>query len=925
MDIERIKDANPIEEVMAETHPLKGGKARYLRSQEHDSLVVDIQKQYYVWNSQGQQGDVITWLEKSRGWDFKRAVEFLCNRAGLPAQWDGQDQEKYQAIRQRHDTLTQLADYLRGRFWENASATGWAYARGWTEEALGAAKVGFWDGNTRDFREHLRLYEIDPERPEVVALTGKKGGDLAAWANKWKVNLNVDWVGKGFIPAMPSGMFVYTHWRGGRCVYLTGRSIEGKRHYNMPLELAGEKEPYFNHAYYAAAEHVVVVEGQADALSLAQWEIPAVALTGLYETPGLIQRLLKHEHVYVALDDDKGGKKRTDKLAELLGAMTRVVTWPKLKDTEVKDANDWLKAGGTADECRRLLGEAPIFAEYLTRMARIATSADPMNAQAAQKRAIKAISELPDFTFAERKKGMADTLGITQTALHQMVKALQKGEKSSGAHKTEVTMPNGFLEDHLFEMVFDPKNERGPRTGLAVRYPDGSMRVVPALETDTYRIMPFPPFDSMLKANVIRLPSQIEPYDSEVSLQKRIQEFIHKYVDLPYHMETLASYYVMMTWLFDVFYVVPYLRARGNSDSGKSRFTEVIGQLCMRSIFVTGSTTPSPVFRTMEKWGGLTLVMDEADLPHSETSADWVQMFNTGYKRGFSILRTAMKEGDATVEAFNAFGPKVINMRGKFVDDATESRCLTWDAAVGRGIRADIPRYIVDQDGYLAEALSIRNQLLAFRLRNYGTVEVDYNAKETVHMPGRLIEITVPLMSISREPQFKQSVMDFIATMNQQAIMERSSTIEAKILEAILRAYYVPDEKILELSPDMQDKLKLQVAAITRQANRLINRENAEVSDGDDHQASKQLYAGRVGKMLTDRLMLRTEKANVGTRPMVLVWDMDRINALVIRYGMEDLLIEMIQKANERELKAAEAAGFRFPPTKVEDVEHSGR
>lgn len=41
----------------------------------------------------------------------------------------------------------------------------------------------------------------------------------------------------------------------------------------------------------------------------------------------------------------------------------------------------------------------------------------------------------------------------------------------------------------------------------------------------------------------------------------------------------------------------------------------------------------------------------------SETSADWVQMFNTGYKDGFAILRSVVKDGEIMPEAFSGFGP----------------------------------------------------------------------------------------------------------------------------------------------------------------------------------------------------------------------------------------------------------------------------
>lgn len=885
MDIEQIKAENRIEEVIAETHPLKDERGIYFRGIEHDSLVVDVNKQAYFWNSQGHSGDVINWLEATRNWDFRAAVEWLCQRAGLPLRWDGRDAEAFKAARVRQDALTVVANYLHQKLLASPAAIAYAEGRGWDAELLGKAGCGYWDGDKQGLAAHLRLHQVD------VSM------DVAQACLK-----------------MPPGMFVYAHYVGGRCVYLSGRSVEGKRHYNLEAGLVGGKQPYFNHVYGGRADYAVVVEGQADALTLASWGVPAVALAGLHKIPELIKQLEKHEEVFVALDAEAAGSaaaagvaRVAQQIAAALGPTTRVVMWPLPEGREKGDANDWaVYGGGNGAACRELLADSPIFVVWL---AAAAAAAEPLARAKAQKEAVQAIASLDEYVYEQRKRELAEALQVSISQLNGMVRALKKSEKASAQHKIELTLANGLYDGHLFEMIYEDDEEMGPRTGFAVRYPDGRMGVVKALETETYRILPINPFDSLIRAGVVRLPSALGHYQDDVDLQQKVQAFVHKYVDLPEHIEHMASYYIMMTWLFDAFYVLPYLRARGDSDSGKSRFTEVVGELCMRSIFVTGSTTPSPVFRTMEKWSGLTVVMDEADLPNTETSSDWIQMLNTGYKRGFSILRTSMSMGEATVEAFNAFGPKIINMRGRFPDDATESRCLTWETASGRGIRPDIPRYM-DREAFLLEARTLRNMLLAYRLKTFQQIEIDYNQEATLHLPGRMVEITVPLMSISQSAEFKASVMDFVQKMSQKAVMERGSTLAAKVLEGIFRAYYLPDEK----AADLPEALRLQVAHITRQANRVINLENAaaeldEEDDGDFKRNKKQLSHSYVGKILANELNLETEKAVVGTRPKVVVWDAMRLNALMIRYGMEDLVMDLAAKAAEIAAKLEDENG----------------
>ena len=217
MDIESIKAANPIEEVVGESHPLKKGGRRYLNGMEHDSLVVDTQKQYYVWNSQGHSGDVINWLENTRRMGFKEAVEFLCKRAGLPYEWDGRDEATHKAARIRYEAITVMAEYMAGRLAGSASATEYATKeRGWSAETVKDAHLGFWDGDHKKLADHLKMHQIDVDRPEVVAVLGFKG-DVGKWAEKWGVKPDPEWVKRAAVSFMP------IMWAGGLSTCRGGR------------------------------------------------------------------------------------------------------------------------------------------------------------------------------------------------------------------------------------------------------------------------------------------------------------------------------------------------------------------------------------------------------------------------------------------------------------------------------------------------------------------------------------------------------------------------------------------------------------------------------------------------------------------------------------------------------------------------------
>ena len=125
--------------------------------------------------------------------------------------------------------------------------------------------------------------------------------------------------------------------------------------------------------------------------------------------------------------------------------------------------------------------------------------------------------------------------------------------------------------------------------------------------------------------------------------------------------EAISAYYVLFSWLYDRFNELPYLRVRGDYGSGKSRFLLTVGSLVYKPMFVSGASTVSPIFRTIDAFRG-TLVIDESDFKESDERNEIIKIFNQGNARGFPVLRSEQvgnrKEFD--VRAYTVFGPKLI-------------------------------------------------------------------------------------------------------------------------------------------------------------------------------------------------------------------------------------------------------------------------
>ena len=84
---------------------------------------------------------------------------------------------------------------------------------------------------------------------------------------------------------------------------------------------------YFNYEFHRNTAQVLIVEGQADAISLGQWGYSAVALCGVSADAGLAETLKKCGTKYAALDDDKAGRENIIQVAQTFGAMTRLLKW----------------------------------------------------------------------------------------------------------------------------------------------------------------------------------------------------------------------------------------------------------------------------------------------------------------------------------------------------------------------------------------------------------------------------------------------------------------------------------------------------------------------------------------------------------------------------------------------------------------------
>jgi hypothetical protein len=300
------------------------------------------------------------------------------------------------------------------------------------------------------------------------------------------------------------------------------------------------------------------------------------------------------------------------------------------------------------------------------------------------------------------------------------------------------------------------------------------------LSPDT-RLVPFSPQNNLIKNDVVLLPSEPLFYGTEAALVSEVQSFIHRYVDLSRSFEQVATYYVLLTWLYDAFNDLPYLRLRGDYGTGKTRTLLTIGSLCYRGFFASGASTVSPIFHILDAFRG-TLLFDEADFRFSDERAEIVKILNNGNVRGMPVLRTMMnRQREFNPQAFHVFGPKIVASRGRYEDKGLESRFITEEMGA-RKMRADIPINLPET--FKEEAQQLRNKLLLFRFHRRSEVKLD-GALADPRLEPRLNQILLPLLSIVADKGLQAELRSMALESQMGLVAERGLLVEAQVLELL--------------------------------------------------------------------------------------------------------------------------------------------
>jgi hypothetical protein len=396
--------------------------------------------------------------------------------------------------------------------------------------------------------------------------------------------------------------------------------------------------------------------------------------------------------------------------------------------------------------------------------------------------------------------------------------------------RTTPTVSTRLPDGSLVELVYD---ELERKTALA-HFVNGRCTIVEALHSYlASTLVPVPARNNLIRHGVLLLPERADEFATQVELLRDIEEYIARYVDLSDAFLKIASAYVLLSWVYDAFNELPYLRFRGDYGSGKTRALLVVGSICYKPFFASGASTISPIFHTLDTFGG-TLIVDESDFRMSDEKAELVKIFNNGNVRGFPVLRSVpIREHVFDPRAFTVFGPKIVAMRQSFDDPALESRFLTEEMGQ-RPFSGRVPINL--PDAQKEEALRLRNKLLWYRFTTLCSMTVDTSVYDKALSP-RTNQIIAPLLSVVHDEFAHEEIRRRVGNTEALLRTSRSASPEGQLLEVVLALV-----KETRTSP-------VSVAAIT---TAFAERYGKEFGD--------PLTPRYVGHLLRNRLRLATVK-----------------------------------------------------------------
>ncbi len=360
--IDRLKAANPIEEVMGSYVTLKRTGRDYIclcpfHNEKTPSCHVHPEKEYFHCFGCGAGGDVITFIMKYQNLDYWEAIKLLAERGNVPLpETSGFNRQPSVDKKRFYEMNKEAAKFFYSQLKTEAGKACIEYLvniRKLSFETIKKYGMGFAPNSWSALRTHMMTLGYSEQElidASLISRSAKTGKTFDFFVNR--------------------AMFPFIDLTG-HIVGFGGRALspDDKRKYLNSKDTAVYNKERFlfslNFAKNAAVKdrEIILCEGNLDVISLNQAGFEnAVASCGTALTEKQSRALANYaDHIMICYDADEAGQKATSKAINLLentGLKTTVV-----KISGAKDPDEYIKKFG-AVRFKNLLKQTQGSVEY---------------------------------------------------------------------------------------------------------------------------------------------------------------------------------------------------------------------------------------------------------------------------------------------------------------------------------------------------------------------------------------------------------------------------------------------------------------------------------------------------------------------------------------------------------------------------------
>lgn len=309
------------------------------------------------------------------------------------------------------------------------------------------------------------------------------------------------------------------------------------------------------------------------------------------------------------------------------------------------------------------------------------------------------------------------------------------------------------------------------------------IKIVESYEIDNITYKPI--VNKIALANDVKLPTGVEEYGTTNDLLTEIKEYLLYYFDPPKLFEEFLPCYVLFTWVYDRFPFIPYIHFLGLTGTGKTTAAETVSTICYKSIDAGGSMSMASMFRLVDQWRG-TIFLDEFEL--GNMGADAVSGMINFLKAGSSERKIFRVEGEKTREVMSYLvkAPKIFTSEQPFKGAGLQSRTILVQMEKARRL---LPLYKLDN--YQDKAVSLRNKLMLWRLRNINNIDLkkmEHGIPELQTFDRRVQQIITPIYFLADE-KAREKLLEFAKRQEEETRRERLESFEGRIFEKLYYLY----------------------------------------------------------------------------------------------------------------------------------------